>query len=340
MKFEGNCRATGIGSLPFQDVDEALELVFVSAPDLPFLPQLPKRSPNEGMNEQVSENLPGLRWVDGKMTVVRDDAFFVAAEELLGKRDAEDSTAGAISADHAAAFDPFLAAVRQNNPSEAKGQISGPITFGMAILDETGTPILYDDFMRDLIVRHLWLKVKWQSERIAAAGCAPVIFIDEPFLASFGTAFFGWKAEDVRRTLEEVYSAAPVTGTHCCANTDWSIFFQSSVDIISFDAFSFAEKFFLYLEDLHTFLNRGGNIAWGIVPTDPDEVARVSTKELADRLSQLMDQATRCGIQRDQILRQSLITPACGLGTRPPDTARRATELARDVAAAIALANP
>jgi hypothetical protein len=49
----------------------------------------------------------------------------------------------------------------------------------------------------------------------------------------------------------------------------------------------------------------------------------------------LLAKVEALGFSREQVLRQSLITPACGLGTRSLDTAQRALELARDLAAAL-----
>ena len=335
MAFEGRCRSTGIGSLPFEDVDEAVHAVLEFCPDLPYWPQLPKRSHLEGMNEQMAENFPGLSVRDGTMALVQDDDFFGAAAQLMEAFDDRQADVGAMSADYAAGFDPFVEAARTMHLVEAKGQISGPVTFGMSVLDDQGVPILFDPVMQDLLVKHLWLKVYWQRQRFVEAGWRAVIFVDEPFLASFGTAFFHWTCEQVRDVLEQVYSAAEVTGTHCCSNTDWSIFLDSSVDIVSLDAFGFADDFLLYQDSLTRFLLRGGNIAWGLVPTDPEPLEQISAGEMVDRLEGLVDRIAALGVARDRVLRQSLITPACGLGTRSPETARRALTLTRDIAQAL-----
>ena len=164
------------------------------------------------------------------------------------------------------------------------------------------------------ITKHLALKVRWLAAQIQAAGARPLIFVDEPFLASFGTPFFAWTdPQQPRAVIEQVYAAAPARGTHCCSNTDWSIFLRSSVDVVSFDAFGFGENLLTYRDDLVGFIRGGGNLAWGIVPTDPDDLARTSAAEL----------------------RQSLVTPACDLGSRPPETARPAFEMAAAISVAL-----
>jgi len=335
MTFFGNCRATGIGSLPHTDARAAVEAVFAFSPDLPYWPQLPKVSPKEGMNEQALAGLPGLRIEGGKLRHVQDEAFFLGAERVFAAYESGDASAAALAPESAHAFEPFCAAVRQRGVAEAKGQIAGPITVGMAVLGEDGNPILYDEVVRDVLVKFLHLRIKWQAERLRAAGADPIVFVDEPFLASFGTPFFGWGVQEVRECLEAVAAGAETVGSHCCSNTDWSIFLGGKLDVVSFDAYEFAENFLVYREDLAAFLSRGGNIAWGIVPTDPEALEGESAKSLRERLLGLVAKVEALGFSREQVLKQSLITPACGLGTRSLDAARRALELGRDLAAGL-----
>ncbi len=354
MAFLGNCRATGIGSLPHARAAEAVEAVFASCPDLPYWPQLPKVSPREGMTEQAAVGLPGLRVEEGgRFRLVQDDAFLAGLEQLLAAYEAAHvaqppsgvGTAGggcatsyppaALGPESAAAFAPFIQAVRARGIKEAKGQVAGPITVGMAILGESGNPILYDDTLREVLVKFLHLRVRWQAAEIAAAGADPVVFVDEPFLSSFGTPFFGWSQAQVRETLEAVSGAAAVAGSHCCSNTDWSILLGSRLAVVSFDAFEFADNFLAYRDALAAFLARGGNLAWGIVPTDPDLLRPLTVGASRERFLGLLKKVEALGFTREQVLRQSLITPACGLGTREIDTAARALELVRDLSAGL-----
>jgi hypothetical protein len=377
MTFLGNCRATGIGSLPLEDPAAAVRVAFAACPDLPYWPQLTKRGRAEGMTEQASVGLPGLRITDdGRLRLVQDDAFLESLERLLAVYEqvtAESPTcdspvgatgglsASASGGEHwlqaasgtpaaavaafpagsAAAFEPFCAAVAERaaaapGPFDAKGQAAGPITVGMAILGEDGNPILYDDMLREVLVKFLHLRTRWQAARIAAAGARPVIFVDEPFLASYGTPYFGWSAGQVRETLEAVASGAEVVGSHCCSNTDWSLLLGSPhVGIVSFDAFTFAANFLVYRDAVAEFLSRGGNLAWGIVPTDSENLATVSVDLLREKLLAEVKKVEALGFAREQILSQSLITPACGLGTRDLATAERATGLVHDLAAVL-----
>jgi methionine synthase II (cobalamin-independent) len=335
MAFLGNCRATGIGSLPNDNVGEAVEAVFAHCPDLPYWPQLPKASPREGMTEQAAAGLPGLQSVEGRLRVVQDEAFLEGVERLLVAFEAGDASPAALDRQSAASFEAFISTIRARGVHEAKGQIAGPITVGMSILGEDGNPILYDDTLREVLVKFLNLRVAWQARQIKAAGADPVVFVDEPFLSSFGTPFFGWGQEQIRETLEAVTAAAPVVGSHCCSNTDWTILLGSRLQVVSFDAFEFADNFLAYRDAMAVYMERGGNLAWGIVPTDPDLLRPLTVDGLRERFLTLVRRVEDLGLTREHVLRQSLITPACGLGTRDQPTAQRALELARDLAAGL-----
>ncbi len=332
MTFIANCRATGIGSLPHPDVASAVEAVFRDCPALPYWPQLPGVSPAERMNEQAAVGLPGLRIEDGTLRLVQDEAFFEGVDRLLAAYEAGEAAYAALPAEAAAAFEPFLEEVARRGCPEAKGQIAGPITVGMTIKGEDGNPILYNDVLRDVLTRFLNLRVRWQAERIAEAGARPVVFVDEPFLASYGTPFFGWEKAQVQETLSAVTAGAETTGSHCCSNTEWSIFLSGPVRAVSFDAYEFAENFLVYRDDIRAFLEGGGTIAWGIVPTDPQACAEATVESLHGRLAAHLETVEALGFSREGVLRQSLITPACGLGTRPPETAEVAFRLTRALA--------
>jgi hypothetical protein len=159
-----------------------------------------------------------------------------------------------------------------------------------------------------------------------------IIFVDEPYLVSFGSAFVSLSREQVIAMLDEVFQAIHVegalAGVHCCANTDWSVLLATEVDILNLDAFGYLENLALYSQDLRRFLDRGGVIAWGIVPNNP-EVFSVTAQDLADRLrqgiGQICDKAAASGvvIRPEEFDTQSLVTPACGLGTETPEVSDR-----------------
>jgi len=83
---------------------------------------------------------------------------------------------------------------RSTPPVTVKGQITGPMTTGIGLRDQTGTSIFYDDNLRDTLTKLLALKARWQVERLNAftTKIPPLLFIDEPGIVSFGsTAYAG-----------------------------------------------------------------------------------------------------------------------------------------------------
>ena len=77
--------------------------------------------------------------------------------------------------------------------------------------------------------------------------------------------------EDVVALLKEVIDAvhadSGLAGIHCCGNTEWSILIDAGVDIVNFDAFEFGETIAMYGKAVKEHLQRGGMLAWGVVPT-------------------------------------------------------------------------
>jgi hypothetical protein len=148
-------------------------------------------------------------------------------------------------------------------------------------------------------------------------------------MASFGSVSVPLSAERVRSLVEEVLRGIQgLKGVHCCGNTDWSVLLNTSVDIISFDAYGYAQSLSLYPKEVKALLDRGGAIAWGIVPNEGPSLGKETASSLKDRLEEAMAPFTRNGVPFKQLLKQSLLTPSCTLASLDnPDTAAQALEL-------------
>ncbi len=294
-------------------------------PQLPAWPQLPKRSPKENMYLQFSEGFPGLVIEGDKPKVNRTTDFDTELEKLLTTSD-DEIDAYHISADYAAglhALPTFL-----SHPEMVKGQITGPVSFGLCITDISGRGIVYDETLAEVAAKLLRLKAKWQENFLRRTTRTTVIFVDEPYLTSLGTAFVALSNETVARLLEEVFGGlSGVKGIHCCGSTDWSLLLSTSIDVLSFDAYNYADSLTCYPVNVKAFLEKGGSIAWGIVPNDEDALADESLSSLYDRLGEAIAPFTRDGISFRQIAAQSLLTPSCGLASLSTDAAVQALEL-------------
>lgn len=337
--FEPRFAATAIGSLPHTDVSGACRLMLENLPEIPVWPQLVKRSFLENMYVQYSEGLPGIRIDTAAERVWFDSGPGIETEleEFYQGIIEEDFERFAMSESYAsglAMFTDELAGELAGLPF-VKGQVTGPISFGLTVTDENKRASLYNETLEEAIVKGLTLKARWQSDGLkkAAPAAEVILFVDEPYLVSVGSALISVSREQVVEDISECLRGcgADLTGIHCCGNTDWSIVFETGADIVNFDAFDFMEGFIAYAEDIAGHLERGGTIAWGIVP-NCEKVLEVGAEGLADRLESAFDSLEESGLDRELLARRAIVTPACGLGPTTTGVAEAALAMNREVA--------
>ncbi|MFH2145797.1 MAG: hypothetical protein ABII75_07220 [Candidatus Omnitrophota bacterium] len=321
-------KATGIGSMPQKNAGEICRVILDNFSDLPFWPQLPKSNAYENMLVQYSENLPGMIF-DAKRKGVYFNTEVDPQKELLAcyeKIAACEYEYFKISPEYAAGFYEMLKICRDSPCAFLKGQVVGPLTFLSSVQNAEGTILLYDDMFTDAITKALALKAVWQAKQIIAAGKKPVIFFDEPYLASFGSAFCNLSSERATQILNDLVGTVkkeldiPV-GVHCCGNTDWTMLLNTDIDIVNFDFFGFGKYFMLYPELIRNFLNKGKIIAWGITPTG-EYNSGVDVPLLREKFARALEILEKKNVARDQLLRYSIFTPACGMGTMSEEDSR------------------
>jgi len=344
-RFKPDCLPLLIGSLPSDNHKKAAQLIFDYTPQIPIWPQLPVFK-QEGMILQYVPGFPGITEKDGKLFVDTEKVGF--EEELLAfyeeyimisEGGAEiDGSRFILSRDAAQGFYEFLeiAAGNREGLVALKGQTAGPVTFCTGLVDQDGRAIFYNDQLRDVAVKHLAMKAKWQIRKMAVHCDQTIMFFDEPGLAGLGSsAFITITTEDIISCFSEVFEAVRseggLTGVHVCANTEWSVIFESGVDVVSYDAYSYFDKLILYGEHLKTFLANGGVLASGIIPTSPEFIGIETVASLTEKWQAQTAQLTSLGISEETVYAQTMITPSCGTGTVTDDQALRVIELTKEV---------
>jgi len=331
--------ATGIGTLPFQEAETSLDLVARTCPELPFWPQLVRRHPREDMILQAVDGLPLLETDEADHRVLvraenREEALTRFYQHFLDS----DWDYFALPAAAASAWEPFLERARTDasfGPDFLKAQIVGPVTFGLAVRTSEGRTLLEDPELREVVVKGLGAKAAWLAGRIIETGRTPLIFFDEPALTGFGSAFSTLSRDDVVSWLDEAAdiarSVGPVrVGVHICGNTDWGVIASTRLDVINFDAFGYLDHFLLYPAQIARFLDQGGWLAWGIVPT-LEFTGQEKTGDLAAKLRSGWKQLAGRGLDPDLIRTRSLLTPACGVGGLTEENARAVFNLLAQV---------
>ncbi|OQX63461.1 MAG: hypothetical protein B5M55_07185 [Desulfococcus sp. 4484_242] len=331
-----NFLATGIGSVPFQDIGDTCRNILSYFPSMPFWPQFVKRSYLEDMSAQYCEGLPLLE-VNEQERSIRVSQKLNAESQLTEFYEyflANNIDHFSISRNCAPGFYTLLELIRENENDNGcciKGQTVGPVTFGAGIADRDGKPVLHNEALMEALVSGLAIKAVWQARKLADTGRTPVIFLDEPYLSGFGSAFSSVQRDDVIRMLRTVISylqenSDARVGIHCCGNTDWSMIVEAGPDIISFDAFAYMDHFLLYPKEIGQFLEAGGNVAWGIVPTSAF-TGKESVEMLFLRLEAGLSRMKEWGMDPGMLAERSILTPACGMGTMRHEDAEKCMEL-------------
>jgi methionine synthase II (cobalamin-independent) len=322
---------TAIGSMPHTDPAQACSVVLANLPDIPVWPQLPRRSSLESMYTQFSEGFPGLIQESERIYVDRSADLSQPLEELYMAYMDNDLNRYATSPEYAAGLHHFLGE-KLGSAIAVKGQVIGPITFGLVVTDQSRRPILYDDTLADALAKHLRLKAMWQERELSKLCSNTIIFIDEPYLASLGSAFVAVSTDMVIGLIDETLAGLKgLKGIHCCGNADWPVLMNTTIDILSFDAYNCGDSLTLYPTEIKSFLGRGGVLAWGVVPSNEAMLLGETSSKLLGRLGQLMDLLSDNGISYDRLQEQCLIAPSCGLGSLSPRSAERALELTAEV---------
>ncbi|HXX53953.1 MAG TPA: hypothetical protein VEI28_05215, partial [Thermodesulfovibrionales bacterium] len=146
-----------------------------------------------------------------------------------------------------------------------------------------------------------------------------LIFLDEPIFSAIGSStYLGVSREESMRLLAEtaltIKDAGGIPGIHCCANADWSLAIESGAKVISFDAYGYFENLAMYYSEIKDFLEKGGYLAWGMVPTT-DAIEKETPETIIDKFLDRL-QRLSAHIPQKLLLSQMILTPSCGTGSR------------------------
>jgi hypothetical protein len=307
VPIPGNLLTTAMAVMPHKDSTRALEIAL--SLDIPFWPQLPRLSYYEDMYVQASEHFPGILLDIEKQTLSFSiDKFATELEETLIHF--EEPEYFDISREYSKVYHQFLEMDLTDRPA-IRGQLEGPISFGLNVLDQNKRPILFDDTIRPFMFEFMAKRINVQLNRLKQINPNAFMFIDEPGLQFLFSALSGYDSTAASKDMEEfVTMMERPCGIHLCGNPDWDFLLNLDLDILSMDIYLNAEVFSSYAESIKRFLNRGGVLVWGIVPTNFEPFDKESMDSLASLLESVWAVLDKRGIDRDDILSRSLISPA------------------------------
>ncbi len=307
-------QVTGIGSLPHTAAEEAVRFVAEHSPAIPFWPQLPRRSEDEG---SIRQGLTPLLDIVLPLGAARYEIPRHQTSQLerrlhtLEARWHPGSAAGFFAFERACRTGLFRGA------RALKGQMTGIVTLAHCLFVD-GKPLVANTALMDALTDYLCRLGVWQIERLQQFNKPVLLFIDEPAL-HLGS--FAPNSLSCLNTLVQTLRATGASvGIHCCAASQPDLLCQITPDIISFDAHQWVERF-LSSPAVRRFVSSGGWLAFGTVPT----VDNLSQFEPMQALMRLIT-AAEGHYDLDQLATQCLITATCGLGLVSQQSAQESFE--------------
>jgi len=266
---------------------------------------------------QYSEGMPYLRMneKDQVAWIMRDysdelERFYESCTE---------TSRIAISEDFAAGFHAFIKMIKGKRFPILKGHITGPITFTLGLKDNQGRYVYFDEELREIASMLLQAKARWQIDMLKHHAEKVIIFIDEPILSALGgSSYLGVSTEDVSMLISTIVAAIEnaggIAGIHCCGRADWSMVIDSGPEILNFDAYDYLDPLIIYHGAINQLLQRGGYLAWGIVPTS-ESVNSLDEGQIIKLLKESLEKMYR-HIPAELVNSRILLTPSCGTGLR------------------------
>ncbi|MEZ4752686.1 MAG: hypothetical protein R3B54_19230 [Bdellovibrionota bacterium] len=312
---------TGIGSLPHPYVDAALQFSFQMS--VPFLPQLPVRNPKEFMIGQALDRLPGLYLEEGGVAKVRLSDWEKGAaklrdsmEKALASKEADAFDSFLPDADSWSAWTPFLFELEERSIGFAKVHLAGPLTCQWALQLEDGTPAYKRPEIGMQVYKLTLARAIGMIRKLRSLGITPLFYVDEPGFYGFTKAnpTHVTGLSELKLFIQSLQKEKALVGLHCCSNTDWKAVLGLPLDVLSFDTHLSLDAILTQKEAVQAFLGRGGRFSFGVVPTAVHSVKIMSyTPELLvdtflDSVRKHYPEGTPSAL-----LKQCLITPACGL---------------------------
>lgn len=331
MDVIGNCLTSAMGILPHKDVEKALEMAF--SLDIPFWPQLPHVSYYEDMYVQFSEHFPGILIDEREQNITLDTTLFYEQLTAYLEKSADPETF-ALSEKYAYVFHRFLEHDLAGYPA-IKGQVMGPISFGLRIADENRKPLIFNDDVRMILFEFTKEKINHQYRELRKHNPNPIIFFDEPGLEFVFNSISGYTSDMAKRDLADLLSGIDgIKGVHLCGNPDWDFLLNADIDVLSFDAYNRGDVIVRY-DSIRRFIKEGKVLAWGIVPSHIEQIERETEETLIARLEGLWDYLAAKGVDKEQIVKNAQLAPAtCNLvGPRNEEAVEKAYTMLNKVSA-------
>jgi hypothetical protein len=329
--------ATMMASVPYRDMERAADIILTCFPEAPCLPVLTRSV------RWLLEGIPCLV-MDRERRSIYFDLSTKRENELLefyDRYEAQDLDYFATTPDTAPFFHYMIKQIVKRRPEGLKWvafHTAGPVLLGDTLRQADGTPAIYNETLRDVLIKGMNMKARWLEAWIRSDLPDIQIIADLPetTLVTFTSSGGSGSRENIVDAVNLSFAGLNcITWVHCCANIDWSLLLESNVQVINFDAYQHAENVALYAKDIQTFLERGGMLGWGIVPVVKEDLERESLDSLIRRLEHGIVHFVNQGVDEGLLARNSWLLPSCETVLLTPEASDRALRMTRQISTAM-----
>jgi len=305
---------TAIGGLPHRDAREAAACSLALL-EIPAVPSLPRRSPSESAIVQAMVGMQGI--TVGQYGSISVDAAMVDPLAPVHTDLQHDAFTG---------FRSFLDEAK-GHQGWVKWQFVGPITFGHALV-RAGVPMseAFESAVR-CVRAHLEHLIDVVDH--ALPGCRQIVVIEESDLSELmhpGYPLDPDTAIDLVSGALAAIETSAVAGLHVCGLADIASQVGAGPAVLSLPV---RTELLASAGHLIRYMERGGRIAWGAVPTSGP--IPHSAERPWRQLSELWCELVRVGADPLMLRRQSIITPECGLSSHTPQVAEQVFRITTEV---------
>lgn len=326
LAFRPACLPLAQSGFPHRTLADALALLHQTTPALLTCPRLPRRSNRETLHMQSMLGFPGLvvQPDTGRLYVDRNSAEAQLNQLGMAYLHQHNAVAALPTDDFA------LLSEMPRLPAVAGGrrlivyQLQGPVSLGLQITDEQQRPLAYDAILMEALVQHLALRASWLYHRVQASADQVLLWLHEPFLHALGTAFCPLSWVEGIDLVERVFVDLPaIRGVGVSdmatgqapgrAGATWEQLFNSSLEFVALKSTG-SHALARAAAGLHTFFERQGVLAWGLVASDDADTLQATTVErLTHQFAHLLDDLDAAGIPPERVVQASFISTDSGL---------------------------
>ena len=321
--------ATGVGSMPGEDIDEAVRTVLGELPELPHLPELPGRG-------------AGATMTGRGVALCTELAFDLqpAGWRLTGASGMDQRRAQSLLARDLDVLEEQM----QGYSGPLKVQVVGPWTLAATVERPRGDRALADEGARRELAQALAYGV---SEHIGGLrrrvpGTSLVVQVDEPALPAVlagavptASGFHRHRSVDAPRADEAlswlfgvIAEAGATPLAHCCAgDAPLGLLRGAGARAVSVDLTVLSAA---ALDELGTALDAGESAYLGVVPSLDAPLS--GKRPVVERVLRTLDML---GFDPAEVADQLVLTPACGLAGASGPYVRSVLPLLRRAASAL-----